>query len=391
MALVSFLKIFYSIYMNRKMKLVILLVVCLFPAFPVFSQGKLPSLGKILSKEAPNYVGPELLRKNMGYIMPSSISKSFLNGIEPFARERAAANELYAEMEKNQTLNLTPGQFAALNNRIIRDIVNKSLKKYLTGSLTEKSYQQFMRDLANYYSLSVKYLTSYELRLINPDDAEEIFCQTALEYMKDHPHKINLKLREIMKSPFVTQEVKVILNHFIAQKEILPQHENALLTVLRKAYQEHSNGMAAALSSQEITATVQTYRSILEDLQRFVQQHNRSPRWNAPKEEQKLYNALLIMIHANAVNHFQAVNPYIEQIQQLLKAYPRIHLSKAETLEKLEDFYMINNRLPRVITEVPEGTVIPEAELELYESMLHWMSEDSSFTSIIRSKFYNSK
>ena len=95
-------------------------------------------------------------RKNMGYIMPSSISKSFLNGIEPFARERAAANELYTEMEKNQTLNLTPGQFAALNNRIIRDIVNKSLKKYLTGSLTEKSYQQFMRDLANYYSLSVK-------------------------------------------------------------------------------------------------------------------------------------------------------------------------------------------------------------------------------------------
>ena len=319
--------------------------------------------------------------RDIGTVMNLTEAKKTLNFAFAMERERANARRLAATMQNYQTLNLSDVQESALLDKISGFVVNHSLQNYLLDSMVNKNYMQFLRDLSNYYSLSVKFMTSYELRFISSQDVKEVFAQTALDYMKAHPHKMNLKLREIMKSPFVNENLKSTLRSFIALRQVLPQHESGFLTVLREAYKQYSNGLAAARTQEDVTQTVAIYQKTLKELEAFVKRYNRSPRWNAQLPERRLYNKLLLLITHNQANQFKQVAPYITQIQQILTQYPRIRFTAEETMSKLQAFIAKNHRLPRSMGESPAGVHIPEAELDLYEATFYWERMDKKFAS----------
>lgn len=312
-------------------------------------------------------------------IMDYSVHKKVLNYSFALEQERANARRLVSTLQSYRTLNLNDVQENALLEKMSGFLVNNSLQKYLLQSMVDKNYMQFLRDLSNYYSLSVQFMTSYELRFIAAQDTREIFAQTALDYMKAHPHKLNLKLREIMKSPFVDAELKASLRSFIALKQILPQHESSFLILLREAYKQHSNGLAFARAQEEVSSTVAIYRSSAKELESFTKRYNRLPRWNAPLPERRLYNKLLLLIMHNQANHFKQVAPYIQHINQLLSQFPTVRFSAQETLLRLQKFIASNRRLPRAFTDIEDGSKIPAAELELCESISYWEMKDKAF------------
>ena len=137
--------------------------------------------------------------------------------------------------------------------------------------------------------------------------------------------------------------------------------------------------MAAARSEANVAETVKIYKDTLAELKDFIKRYNRSPRWNAPVKERRMYNKLLLLITHNQANHFKQVESYIDQIEQLLTEYPRIRLNAEQTITQLRLFVAKNHRLPRAITEAPEGS-IPEKELELYESVFYWEGIDENFS-----------
>ena len=342
-------------------------------AVPLGNKPDIPSVAPIRLSDEQKY------QQEVAAIMNFSLDKKLLNYAYDLEKERSSARRLAMALQKYQTLNLTKDQTDNLVRKMDGFLVNNSLRNYLKNSVTNKNYKQFMRDLSNYYSLSVKFLGSYELRFIANQDAREIFAQTALDYMQMHPHKMNLKLREIMKSPAVSDEVKSTLRGFIALDKILPQHESAFLTVLREAHRQHTAGLAAARSEENVAETVKIYKDTLAELKDFIKRYNRSPRWNAPVKERRMYNKLLLLITHNQANHFKQVESYIDQIEQLLTEYPRIRLNAEQTITQLRLFVAKNHRLPRAITEAPEGS-IPEKELELYESVFYWEGIDENFS-----------
>ena len=324
--------------------------------FPVERQAASSiSLKKAFNPQPSSSLSTKRLAYEIGTIMSFSLPKKTLNFSFTIEQERRQARGLVAWLQTHQTLNLNAEQEAELIERINKVVVNNSLKNFLFQSLSNKNYNQFLRDLANYYSLSVKFMSSYELRFISNQDVREVFAQTALDYMKMHPHKMNLKLREIMKSPLVDEEIKSSLRSFISQNQLLPQHESRLLTVLREAYKQHSYGLVSFRTQEDIQATIEIYRNTLKELESFIKRYNRSPRWNAPNPERRLYNKLFLMTQYNTANHFKQVNPYIIQIQQLLDQYPSIRLSAKETLDHLNIFIAKYNRLPTNATNTASG------------------------------------
>lgn len=354
------------------------------PAFPgvkpaLYSTALSPSAQAVCAA-APVYTPQDnAYFDNLGITMDLGLEKKILNYAFSIEQERADARRLVNLLHSYQTLNLNTLQEDALLDKISETIVNHSLQEYLLNSMASKNYMQMIRELANYYSLSVKFMTSYELRFIAAQDVREVFAQTALSYMKDHPHKMNVKLREIMKSPAVNDEIKSALRGFVAVNRILPQHETRLLTVLREAYKQHAAGVAAARSHENISKTVAMYHDTLKELRQFVKRYNRSPRWNAPLKERRLYNRLLMLITHNQANHFKLAAPYIAQIQKLLEQYPHIRMTAPQTQHNLRAFALKYNRLPRLITEIPAGETAAPQELELFESMIYWQMNDKSF------------
>lgn len=324
------------------------------------------------------------LARRLSTAMALSKNKKVLNYAAALEQERTQARRLAATLKDFQTLNLSTLKEEELKKKISEVIVNNSLQRFLLGSIAEKNYTQFMRDLSNYYSLSVEFMASYELRFIAPQDVREIFAQTALEYMKAHPHKVNLKLREILKSPFVSDTVKASLRSFVALAQIQPQHESAFLTVLREAHKQYTAGLANARSQEDIAQTIAVYKEATAELEAFTSRYHRSPRWNAPMPERRLYNKLLILIMHNQANQFRQVTNYVTKMQRLLTQYPRINKTADETLVALHDFIEANGFFPRAVSSVPPEVEIPEAELDLYESVMFWETTDNNFQQAVR-------
>lgn len=341
---------------------------------------KLTAARAALAPLPSNYASNEAAYfHDLGITMNLGLEKKILNYAFSIEQERAGARQLVNMLHGYQTLNLDGLQENALLDKINGTVVNHSLQNYLLNSMVSKNYMQMIRDLANYYSLSLKFMTSYELRFIAAQDVREVFAQTALNYMKDHPHKMNVKLREIMKSPAVSDEIKAALRGFVAVNRILPQHETRLLTVLREAHKQHAAGLSAARSHEHILRTVQMYQNTLKELKQFIKRYNRSPRWNAPLKERRLYNRLLMLITHNQANHFKQVAPYVAEIQKLLEQYPHIRVSAPETMNRLRAFTAKYNRFPRLITQIPEGEPASPSELELYENTLYWQMNNAAF------------
>ena len=315
----------------------------------------------------------------IGKAMDVTKTKEMLNYSTLLEEERTQARHLANLLKNYQTLNLDEIRENELWDELDSFVVNKSLRRFLANSVENRNYIQFMRDLSNYYSLSLEFMASYELRFIASQDVREVFARTALEYMKVHPHKMNLKLREIMKSPYVDENVKSTLRSFIALEQILPQHESGFLTVLRAAHKQHTAGLAEARSQADIVTTVEAYKELAADLEEFVTKYQRSPRWNSPLPERRLYNRLLMLIAYNQANQFKQVLPYINKIITLLGKYPNIGMTAHETLEKVRAFTKANGHLPRQMSEIKEGEVVSDEELHLYESMMYWSTVNKDF------------
>lgn len=322
-----------------------------------------------------------------------SVAKKMLNLNTQYYKERMSAASLLTEINEQMQANLLltnaageqlplpAAQQLKLATRIETVAQNKSLKNFLNEDLFDGDYALAMRDLADYYSLSTEFIETAELRFVQPSNTREVFVHTTLDYIKRHPHKVTLKLREILKNPYINKNLTDLIKVYVNSPFIDAAHEIRFTSLLRAAYDQHMEVLADTRNSAEITEVVELYKDLLQRLRGFIAQNNRAPRWNGLTAERDLYNDILILMNDNRFNHFQDVTPTIESIQDLLKAYPEEFFSQEETLALLEGFFERNGFAPRTAQQAADVT---EEELQLNFSITHWLQNDSHFQYSLR-------
>ena len=313
-------------------------------------------------------------------VMPETAAKTVLNYKTTYDIERNLAKKVLGTSQKLDLLS-DPNASELLLSEIIT-IRNASLQNFLFNSLAEKDYELFLQDLSDYYSIPVEFVTTLELRFISPKNPEEVFANSVVNYMTRHPHKMNLKLREIMKNPLLDGELlgdrplKEVLHEYIS-RPLTVQRQEEFSVFLKEAYKKHTKSLT--LARKEAEATVAIYKDLLIRLQDFVARHGRVPAWSRGEEqERRLYNRLSIIMNHSTFNNFSAVLPYKQQIQAILEAYPKKYISLDETTDRLIAYVEQHGKMPKY---PQDETQLTYAEDLFLESVYYWYTNNSDFRS----------
>lgn len=300
-------------------------------------------------------------------------AKKILNRNTQFEMERRAAYSLLKQTRSIHSVNNAVE--SKLLDNFSQVVVNRSLQDYLLNAMADGNYEQVRRDLANYYSLSSDFLTAGELRLILPNNGKELFAATALAYMKDHPHKMNLKLRAVMKNPNVEAGTKAALQYFISAPSVPAEQEEEFLNALREGYTQYENAILEAYKDKNVINTIDAYRQTLLQLEAFIDQSGHAPGWYGDHAERVLHNRLSVLMQ-NPINHFSDVQPYISEIRALLNKYPITYLPKEQTFDAMMTFVQQHGVLPAEWYSTHEYD--PEVR-KLVESISYWHANDNDF------------
>lgn len=244
----------------------------------------------------------------------------------------------------------------------------------LETSLSGNNYTSAMRDLANFYGLDSP-LTPHLSRLsATATPGENVFVNTVLDYITQHPHKVSLPLREVLKDPKVAP-FKVIVENFIHRSDALTkQNKQYFAELLRDIYRIHNHALNQAYQSPEVKITVSYYNKALTELQDFVIKNRRSPRWDGPSAEKHLYNQLTVITHTNPFNLFvEALQP-LHEIKSILQKYPAVTMTWEETLQQVEAFIQKHGFYPRSFDKTNGQTT--EKELKLLDHVNHYVSQN---------------
>lgn len=248
------------------------------------------------------------------------------------------------------------------------------LMRVMKEDLSHHQYDLAMRDLADFYGLSVEfiprssgYFAGYPWNMTSDED---IFVFTTIDFLNRHPHKVPLRLREMLKTPEIGSQYKGIINAYLRQpmpfsQECIP----GLISTLREIYGKYDTSLKQAHQSQEVRITRSYYNQVLTDLEDFVAVHHRAPRWDGPMEERHLYNQLTVITHENFFNLFtEALHP-LQQIKDILAQYPTVLFSWQSTIERIEAFIQKNGFYPRSYAATNGHTT--EEELQLLDHVRH--------------------
>lgn len=313
-------------------------------------------------------------------VMPETAAKKVLNYKTTYDIERNLAKKV---LGTSQNLNLLsdPNASDLLLSEIVT-IRNASLQNFLFNSLAEKDYELFLQDLSDYYSIPVEFVTTLELRFISPKNPEVVFANSVVNYMTRHPHKMNLKLREIMKNPLLDGELlgdrplKEVLHEYIS-RPLTVERQAEFSVFLKEAYKKHTKSLT--LARKEAEATVAIYQDLLLRLQDFVARHGRVPAWShGDEQERRLYNRLSVIMEHSTFNNFANVLPYKQQIQAILDTYPKKYISLDETTERLIAYVEQHGKVP---TFPKDENQLTYAEGLFLESVYYWYTNSNDFRS----------
>ena len=301
-------------------------------------------------------------------------AKQALNRRFAYTQEVRRASQLYYRI--NHTHESEP-TFGKLRHDIQNNIVNRTLQKNMLAHLDQGNKLSMLNDLAEYYHLSPKYLSSFD----SSPHAEETFVLDTLRYIRKHPHKPSWALRQVLKTPGVDESLKAQIRELLKQNEVSAEETNTYVNVLRQAYQQYLEAVEQAEKDPYVLATLKIYKQLGEEMAVFTSLNKRSPRWGE-ENERDLYNRFETLLYHNQVNQFEAIIPYIERLYMFAESFPAPRIDEDLTLKYLKGFWQKHGRLPQSVYLRDFLTQLPDEAL-LYEEMLYWRQHSPAFQDAI--------
>ena len=305
-----------------------------------------------------------------------SVAKHILNQHTTYIQGKPHALQAIRDIQKYGTLHLEEDKQFEILEQLESFINDPYLKEFVWQNMINEDYAAMLQDLADYYNLTTEFITTLDPGQLRTEKPEDVFIQTTLNYLKRHPHKPTVQLREILKNPEVGPRFKQPINWIISHPpEFLEEKEQTMIFWLRSAYREHARSLAKAHNAREVQITAGFYKQALQELTTFANTHHRAPRWDGPMPERRLYNQLLVIMNDNQANFFTEVNQSVQGIQKILDTYPVITLSEQETLVQLEQFMKEHGFYPRSYDKTKGHTT--EEELILRDHIRYYSFRNS--------------
>ena len=404
---------FYTIYMKTYIKTPILLLSTLLLTLPAQAQLKGLSKAAGMSSKAAGQLSRQVSRE-VSYVtrnaqafavgLSNSPTKHILNQRFQFQREYARAVALYQSLQAQPTVH--PEKLRA---QIEKTIINNTLRTSLLNNLDRGYFSGMTQDLEQYFNLTPK-LPFFS----NKSIPEESFAIAARSYLTRHAHKPSWQLREVIKfggmrairaelsmiapSPqqaalaynlnekeaeqlFALYEQADILNaeikEFIAKETHTQQEYEEVLVTLRQMNDLYEELLTFAKNSTSVRTTVEIYKNLLADMEKFVAEHHRAPIWQDPLER-PLYHLFEPLVFGNQVNMFEEMIPIMTRLYELTEMYPAKRLSEQDTLKDIQEFKAKHGFLPRSV-KIRDFFDIRHDEPMLVEAMSYWKLNSQKF------------
>lgn len=305
------------------------------------------------------------LGQKLDIVMSPSPFKQLLNRHQAYQHEINVMTEI---LPRAMALHAKskPSEVAWVELLIKDQVINQTLSKTLLQLLENKDYKQLAQELSDYYAIPL----DRDLENLSKKDLREFVVNSSLNYARNHPHKPNLPLRELLKSWKVSARTKEHLRKFLAIPELLHNNPEEFKKFARDAYNQHQKGLRQSINAAEVQATIRAYSITLEELRAFVAKNHRQPMWNAPIKERRLYNTLQLILTRNVTNTFLETETIKRQIREVLNQYP--NRSYYDFLKYFKEFHAKHQRLPQSLQERPSASL---HERMLYDEMVRHMSD----------------
>ncbi len=247
-----------------------------------------------------------------------------------YQHESLQAKETLSLFVNGAQHNLTPSQVALDTPGWKDPIVNQSLGLYLKNAIEANDYEAVIKELKEYYSIDESDSFVFDI----PDD---VFAANAVNYMTRHPHKITLRLREMLSLPYCNY-FKDAINRFIAKDNLSLSDQELLYNLLKEAHRVHVTSLAETRASSTIFVPYRAYQTITEAVEKFVNETGRFPRFNAGPEERKLaIMADILLEHAEA-HLIPPIDEFVNRLETLRLNNPLPILTKERLQEELYQY-----------------------------------------------------
>lgn len=242
------------------------------------------------------------------------------------------------------------------------------VNKHLNASLDKTGgYQNTIHILALYYGLDPLEATT---SLFIPAD---LFASSAVDYMVQHPHKMNLRLRAMLESDYGKKHARVV-QRFLRKDSLTSTDKKYLYNFLKEAYEEYATIAKSDLKSPWVSHVIKSYEEAAQALESFIAETGRLPRLNAGPQEFKLAAEIELLLKNAEDNHFGPIKEAVDRLVQLKKQHPQEIWSKELFAQEYKKFLQThpNELLPRSWHE----TNYSEWDAMLYESYQHYLTHE---------------
>ena len=308
---------------------------------------------------------------NLVTTLADSPHKQLLSSHTSYTQDNAQISRVLVDIYSRRTP-LAPQVISQVHS-LVKD---SYLKKVINKQLSDNDYVGLLWDLSGFYSLPPNNHISFSTAsgfspTGNINLSKDVFIGTTLSFLNHHPHKVPLRLREMLKAPQIGAKYKGIVNTLLREPTPFSQQTTqGFSSVLSEIYTEYSQLLRQAYQSEEVQTTVSFYNKALNELENFAAAHERAPRWDGPMEERLLYNQLMIITRNNPFNQFTEALQPLQEIKDILAKYPVSTLSWEETLAQVELFIQRNGFFPRSYEATGGNTT--EEELRLLDQIKYY-------------------
>lgn len=306
---------------------------------------------------------------NLAITLADSPHKQLLNSHTSYVQNNTQVFRALTSLRNRIVLpqNIQPPEMINQLRPLVKDTY---LMKIVDQNLSKGNYAGALWDLTDFYGLlGAPWPSDYGFGITkNTHFTEDVFVDTTLDFLNRHPHKVPLRLREMLKNPQVGLKFKGSVQEFLRQPTPFSKESSqAFSSLLRAIYSDYSQLLTQAYQSPEVRITISYYNQALHELEKFVDVHQRAPRWDGPVEEKQLYNRLMIITRDNPFNRFTEALYPLQEIKNILAKYPVSTLSWEETTARLETFIEQHGFYPRSYGATNGNTT--EEELRLLDQV----------------------
>ena len=266
-----------------------------------------------------------------------------------YQRERVQATVARFQLNEAQRVYQSMADFSSQTPNWKAFVVNRSLNKYLDQAVLAQDYEQALTELTDYYSLNEGHFYSI---LQMP---ENLFVSSAISYLMRHPHKVNLSLRETLKSTYVDTELKNQINVFVRKEQLTVEDQENLATLLRQAHEQYRIELMRSLQSPQVINITRAYRQVSDAVEDFIAQTNRFPQIAAGPNERALAIQVNLLLEQSHLHMYEPVKEQMQRLQQLREDFPMEILTPEAFKEQYRAFVnhtgQINPLPPNVVSD----------------------------------------